>query len=89
MSKRIAKNNFSISDFGSWMNVLAFVNIGGEPGVGLGKKPELWRDRSPWAWRHLWDTQWRCYLCSWMCDFGAGESELAEGIHLGVVTCIM
>lgn len=28
MSKRIAKNNFSISDFGSWMNVLAFVNMG-------------------------------------------------------------
>ena len=44
MSKRRAKNNFLISNFGSRMNVLAFVNIGGEPGGGLEKKPELWGD---------------------------------------------
>lgn len=39
MSKRRVKDDVYISNSGSWMNVLTFVVVGGEPRVGLEKNP--------------------------------------------------
>lgn len=31
----------------------------------------------------------RCHMCSWMCDFEAGERAVTEDRNLEIVTCIM